>query len=205
MLVNTLVFLLFIFESNISKVNILGLLELEDLGTTKFLVTLLLVNIYVFIRYYWYLMKHNFSLNYVLLFKHVIQWINKKRIKWKITILNAESNQLEKIDIDQNNNIIYYFSIDEKIIPSSSHTFCEILSNAEIKASLLNKKQLYLSHTSSEKYWIEIKLERFYIFPFIRFYIFDNNTSDYYLPILLWCISISLLIFQIISLSYFHI
>lgn len=192
MIISVINILVFIFAWNIKEINIFWLIKLEWVESFNILILLILSNFYIFIRYIQKLIKNDININYKLLFIDIINL--KKEIIQNVKVLYWNEN-ITKTEINNKWDIL---------INWAETTFKNILNNKNISSSTINNKDTITIELDQKiewyaNNWISLICKKgiSYKITYLIFIIKDNYFFDYYLPIIIWTISISLILIKI--------
>lgn len=199
MIISIINILIFIFASDIKEINILWLIKLENVNSFKVLILLLISNIYVIIRYNQILIKSPKKQDYKILFSYIIKNYKKNIIeinyinstnytnikkwpleKWRMITIDSKWT----VSLEENSDIIWLVTYFYEIY--SNDNIYSILNKNTIK--LIDKKEL---REKSITITFNNSINVFY--QKIKYYIDDSYYFDFYLPLLIWLISIFLI------------
>lgn len=224
MIVSVLTILLLIFSDQIKEIDIFWIIKLDNIKNLKLLWLLLCVNIFVFLRYYQYLLVHEVVLNEKLMIFKIINNISVPKSIEYIRILETlndwesynESKKyshedIETISANRNGSIwvgakkgVFFF---HNVIISNEYTWQ--ISKGWVEIGYPKRKWHYDLHILSNKsglnslnIWLKINFFK-YMYIKIWHYLFDKNYADYYMPFLLSIMAILWLGFKLFSMYYY--
>ena len=196
MLVSLLTIIFIFFKWDIININILWVIKTNNVNDFKLIIILIILNFYVFLRYYTYIKSIYIIRNYAKLFKELLNNYNKDLIEisndsWKIKAkIDSFWNLLVNNDKYENIDNIYSNKYSWLYID-----FRDSSKEEKIVVYPMNQWPNFIHH-----YWISIYYKRSfeYYLRFLKVIFIDHYYFNYYLPLVINIVAILLLLNELI-------